>query len=160
MSLSATTLRRSVFLELWILKSFTMRSTDFMLVLLQAFLIPLVACDQIQQQPLTDLPRLRNATRSDTSSIAAVVNAAFAPIDNWQYLYQFAKEYPAEHQRCAEREVNLVWESDNMHMQVIEAPPESNLTIAAVAVWAWVDSSHSITTSRLISSKTQIPVVW
>lgn len=132
-----------------------MRPTDFMLTLLPAFLILLVTCDQIQQQPLTSLPRLRNATRSDTPSIAAVVNAAFAPIDNWQYLYQFAKEYPAEHQRCTERDVNLVWQNDNMHVQVIEAPADSNLTIAAVAVWAWVDSSHSITTSRFKSSKTR-----
>jgi hypothetical protein len=123
-------------------------------LLLQAFLTPLATCGQTQQQPFTDLPRLRNATRSDTASIAAVVNAAFAPIDNWQYLYQFAKEHPADHQRCTERDVNLVWNQDNMHMQVIEAPADSKLTVAAVAVWAWVDSSHSITTFRPMSRKT------
>jgi hypothetical protein len=136
---------------------FTMISTNFMLaLLLQASLILLAACDQIQQQPFIPLPRLRNATRSDTPSIAAVVNAAFAPIDNWQYLYQFAKDHPTDHQRCAEREVNLVWSDDNMHMQVIEAPAESNLTVAAVAIWAWVDRQDSIMTSRFMSSKKQV----
>lgn len=134
-----------------------MRSTNFIhTLLLQAFLIPLAACDKVQQQPLTSLPRLRNATRSDTPSIAAVVNAAFAPIDNWRYIYQFAKEHPADHQRCAEREVSLIWDHDNMHIQVIEAPAESNLTVAAVAIWAWVDSQHPLVTSRFMSSKTQV----
>jgi hypothetical protein len=109
----------------------------------------LATCDQTQHI-LSPQPLLRNATRSDTPSIAAVVNAAFAPIDNWQYLYQFAKAHPAEHQRCAEREIGTVWNHDNMHMQVIEAPADSDLTVAAVAVWEWIDSENNETVSQLM----------
>jgi hypothetical protein len=131
-----------------------MRSIAFPLVhcLHTLLLLPihLATCDNQNQHVLTPQSPLRNATRSDTASIATVVNAAFAPIDNWQYLYQFAKDHPAEHQRCAEREIGTVWNYDNIHMQVIEAPADSNLTVAAVAVWEWIVSENNEMVSRFM----------
>jgi hypothetical protein len=95
--------------------------------------IYLVYC---QQQVLSPQPRLRNATLEDADDIATVVVAAFSPMRDWQYIYQFREKYPKEHYRCGRFEIIQALNSSSFRVEVIEAPAGSNLTVAAIAFWS------------------------
>ncbi|KAH7381144.1 hypothetical protein DE146DRAFT_277847 [Phaeosphaeria sp. MPI-PUGE-AT-0046c] len=90
-----------------------------------------------QQHPLISppLPILRNATISDADDIASVVIAAFSPTPAWQYIYQFHATRPKEHHRCVRYGVMQALTSPEYTVQVIEAPPGSELSVAAAALW-------------------------
>jgi hypothetical protein len=88
-----------------------------------------------QQQILGAQPLLRNASLKDADDIASVIIAAFSPLPSWQYLYQFHEKYPKEHHRCVRFGVTQALTAASYHVEVIEAPAESNLMVAAVAIW-------------------------
>jgi len=91
------------------------------------------------QHVLNPQPILRNATMSDVDSIATVIITAFEPMPNWRYIYQFRKDFPEEHHRCYRNTVSTILSYNNTSVQVIEAPADSNITVAAAAIWAWED---------------------
>ncbi|CAI6337697.1 unnamed protein product [Periconia digitata] len=105
------------------------------------YYIGLVAC---QQQVLRETPILRNASLSDADDIASVIIAAFSPTPPWQYIYSFAKRHPKEHHRCIRSGIVRGFSDPSYHAQVIEAPEESNLTVAAVAIWQQKPSQNDM----------------
>ncbi|PVI04063.1 hypothetical protein DM02DRAFT_652080 [Periconia macrospinosa] len=88
-----------------------------------------------QQQILGAQPLLRNASLKDADDIADVMDAAFSPTPSWQYLYPFSNKYPKEHHRCVRFGVVQALKAESYHIQLIEAPAENSLTVAAVAIW-------------------------
>ena len=105
-----------------------------------------------QQQILNAQLFLRNATLKDADDIASVIIAAFSPLPSWDYIYQFRKEYPKEHHRCVRSDVIQALTAASYVVEVIEAPAESNLTVAAVAIWHQ-NISHDGMFLQPISSK-------
>ena len=96
-----------------------------------AYILSCVNLAICQQQILSAQPLLRNASLRDADDIASVIAAAFSPIPSWKYMYQFYKEYPKEHHRCVRLMVTQVLTAASYRVEVIEAPAESNLTVAA-----------------------------
>jgi len=96
------------------------------------FYVYLATC---QQQILTAQPLLRNATLKDADDIANVIIAAFSPLPSWDYIYQFRNKYHKEHHRCVRSDVIRALAAASYVVEVIEAPAESDLTVAAVAIW-------------------------
>ncbi|KAF2732233.1 hypothetical protein EJ04DRAFT_578490 [Polyplosphaeria fusca] len=95
-----------------------------------------------QQQILSPHLTLRNATLEDADDIATVMIAAFSPLRFWQYLYQFQEEVPHEHHRCVRLGVVQALDAPFSHVEVIEAPADSNLTVAAAAIWIQHNASY------------------
>lgn len=93
---------------------------------------PLAECEQ---HVLGYLPRLRNATITDADDIATVVINAFSPLPFWNYVYQFRNDFPEEHHRCVRSRVVQFMSDDSSHVEVIEAPENSNISLVAVALW-------------------------
>lgn len=103
-----------------------------------------------QQQPLgPQAPRLRNASLEDIDDISTVVIAAFSPLPDWQYLYQFHKDFPEEHKRCARDNVVRVLSDASYHARVIEAPANSNISVVAVAIWTQHNGSNQATSDLM-----------
>jgi ribosomal protein S18 acetylase RimI-like enzyme len=98
------------------------------------------------------LPRLRNATTSDIPSITSIISAAFAPLPNWNYIYQFRKDYPEEHQRCGQEAIAKGFSHNDITIRVVEAPHDSDLTVAAVAIWRR-QSSNTTQSARSFMSR-------
>lgn len=88
-----------------------------------------------QQQILATQPLLRDATLKDADDIASVLIAAFSPLPSWRYIYPFREKYPKEHHRCVRFGVTQALTAAPYRVEVIEAPAESNLSVAAVAMW-------------------------
>ncbi|KAK7181603.1 acetyltransferase [Paraphaeosphaeria sporulosa] len=94
-----------------------------------------------EQQVLNDSPhaglRLRNATINDAAAIANVTIAAFFDLPNWDYLYQFRREYPREHQRCMTQFTNriLAHPAGRGEVVEIEAGADGERVVIASALW-------------------------
>lgn len=106
-----------------------------------------------QQQILGAQPLLRNASLKDADDIASVIIAAFSPLPSWQYIYQFREKYPKEHHRCVRFGVTQALTAASYHVEVIEAPAESNLMVAAVAIWRQNTSQDGMFLHRLSSKE-------
>lgn len=101
---------------------------------------------------------VRNATISDIDDISRVVLDAFASDPEFDYQYQFRKQYPRYHLRCSQQLVKQAFESkpDSVVIKVIDVPPHDErreprhtaavsdhsaatdahtLSIGAVAIW-------------------------
>jgi hypothetical protein len=120
-----------------------------------ALVISLVNFATCQQQILDAQPLLRNASFKDADSIASVIIAAFSRLPSWQYLYQFRETHPREHHRCVRFGMMQALTDASYLVQVIEAPAEDNLTVAAVALWRrdlWQDGKFL---HQLSSKETQ-----
>jgi hypothetical protein len=108
-------------------------------------------CEQqflgLQSQP-------RSATLEDADDISAVIIAAFACLPARPYLFQFRDKFPEEHKRCQRETIARILSNDSAHIDVIEAPANSNITVVAVAIWAQKHVQDQLF-SHLTSSKTQ-----
>jgi hypothetical protein len=115
-----------------------------------------------QQQILSPDLRLRNATLDDVADIASVMIAAFSSHPDWQYLYQFRNDFPEEHHRCVQFGVTQALTSSQQHFyaEVIEAPPDSNLTVAAAAIWEKHSLSDEETSAPRVTSKDKFSTAW
>ena len=110
-------------------------------VWLQALLALRSLAEPKQQVLRSQTPgRLRNATLEDVDDIVTLIIAAFSPLPDWKYLYQFDKEFPEEHKRCGREQLLRGFSNESVLIQVIEPLPGSDLAVAAVAVWEQSDS--------------------
>ncbi|KAF2119857.1 hypothetical protein BDV96DRAFT_566203 [Lophiotrema nucula] len=109
---------------------------------LQAFLLPQYHPASYEQQVLGHEARLRNATLEDADDISTVIIAAFGPLPDWQYIYQFRKQYPEEHRNCIRYGVGQILSDPSTHAQVIEAPADSAISLVAFAIWSQHNESR------------------
>jgi len=112
--------------------------------------VNLAAC---RQQILGAQPLIRNASFEDADDIADVIIAAFSPLPSWQYIYQYREKYPNEHHRCVRFDVTQALKATSYHVEIIDAPAESNLTVAAVAIWRHNTSQDGLFLHRLSSKR-------
>lgn len=121
---------------------------------LQALLILQYSVAVCEQQILAHEARHRNATLSDANDITTILITAFSPLPSWQYLYQFREDFPEEHRRCVRSGVVQILSEASTHAEVIEAPTDSNVTLAAVVIWTR-NQLRTPPSSHLLSSKTK-----
>ncbi|KAF2035901.1 hypothetical protein EK21DRAFT_53651 [Setomelanomma holmii] len=107
----------------------------------QAFLFLHHHVTKCEQQVLAPQARLRKATLEDVDDITTILITAFSSSPHWQYLYQFRKDFPEEHRRCARLNIALLLLHPSSHAEVIEAPADSDISLAAFAIWTRKKSS-------------------
>lgn len=90
---------------------------------------------QVLRPPVRPQARLRNATLEDVDNILTTIVAAFSPLPDWKYIYQYDKEFPEEHKSCGREQIRWALARESVLIQVIEPLADSDLAVAAVAVW-------------------------
>lgn len=108
----------------------------------QVFLFSrLCVAGTVNQQILGPQAPLRNATLSDADDIASIVMAAFEPMPDWRYFYQFRHAFPQGHRECVRHGITQMLTNPNTNTEVIEAPKGSDIPLVAMAVWMQNNSS-------------------
>jgi hypothetical protein len=102
---------------------------------LQAFLFTSHSLANFEQQLLRPQGRLRNATLEDVDDIVTIIFAAFSPLPDWKYIYQFQCDFPEEYRKCERDGIIRVLSDKSALIQVIEPLADSDMKVTAVAIW-------------------------
>ncbi|KAF2658666.1 hypothetical protein K491DRAFT_676257 [Lophiostoma macrostomum CBS 122681] len=118
--------------------------------------LPLPLLLPLHHTPPNPVPVLhqRNATLADVNAIVSVIDAAFSPLPQWDYMYPFRDEFPEDFRRCGAWGVSRFLEMNATFGEVVEfgggeggdgrseKERGEKRRVGAVALWERIDTQN------------------